>query len=192
MLKDLIVKNRSFRSFKPGVKMSADMLTDFIDTVRFAPSSVNLQPLKFMVCTEDAECETLRQHTRYAKALKGVKLPPEGHYPSAYILIFLDTDISENLLTFRRDVGIVAQSLMLLAVEAGYGGCMIGNFDGADIAREFCIPENCQLQLILALGEPDEEIILEEARDGKVTYYRDEAFVHHVPKRPLEEILIKK
>ena len=47
MLKELIVKNRSFRSFKPGVKMSADMLTDFIDTIRFAPSSVNSQPWYF-------------------------------------------------------------------------------------------------------------------------------------------------
>ena len=192
MLKDLIIKNRSFRSFKPGVKMSAEMLTDFIDTIRFAPSSVNLQPLKFMVCTEAEDCELLRQNVKYAKALKGITLPPEGHYPSAYILIFLDTDISDNLLTFRRDVGIVAQSLMLLAVEAGYGGCMIGNFNGPAIMEALRTPKNCSLQLVLALGEPDEEIILEEAKDGKITYYRDEAFVHHVPKRPLDEIIIKR
>ena len=191
MLKELIIKNRSFRSFKPGVTVSREMLTDFIDTIRFAPSSVNLQPLKFAVCTDAEECEILRQNVKYAKALKNVVLPPEGHYPSAYILIFLDTSISENLLTFRRDVGIVAQSIMLLAVEQGLGGCMIGNFNGEAITKAFNTPENLSLQLVLALGEPDEEIILEQAESGKITYYRDENFVHHVPKRPLDEIMVK-
>ena len=45
--------------------------------------------------------------------------------------------------------------------------------------------------LVVALGKPDEKIVLTEAdRDGDTNYYRDENDVHYVPKRKLEDIVI--
>ena len=45
--------------------------------------------------------------------------------------------------------------------------------------------------MILAIGVPDEEIILEEIEEGCSTaYYRDEKNIHHVPKRRLDDILL--
>ena len=46
--------------------------------------------------------------------------------------------------------------------------------------------------LIIALGKPDETVVLTELQPGQdFNYYRDENDVHYVPKRPLEEIIIK-
>jgi hypothetical protein len=41
------------------------------------------------------------------------------------------------------------------------------------------------------MGKPGEEIILEEIENGQDSaYYRDENFVHHVPKRKLEDVIL--
>ena len=46
-------------------------------------------------------------------------------------------------------------------------------------------------QFVLALGKPDEVVILEDAEGGNVKYYRDARGVHHAPKRTLEDIIVK-
>ena len=51
------------------------------------------------------------------------------------------------------------------------------------------LSENLEPALVIALGKPDEKIVLEETC-GSVDYYRDEDDVHHVPKRPMKEIVI--
>ena len=35
-----------------------------------------------------------------------------------------------------------------------------------------------------------EKVVVENAVDGDVTYYRDADSVHHVPKRPLDEFIV--
>jgi len=43
----------------------------------------------------------------------------------------------------------------------------------------------------VAVGKPDEEIVIREIEKGESTkYYRDENDVHYVPKRKLEDILL--
>ncbi len=46
--------------------------------------------------------------------------------------------------------------------------------------------------LALALGTPGETVLLEDGRspDG-VPYWRDPQGTHHVPKRPLDEVLVR-
>ena len=46
--------------------------------------------------------------------------------------------------------------------------------------------------LILALGKPKETVVLEEVGpDGNIRYYRDAEGVHHVPKRSLDELILR-
>ena len=59
------------------------------------------------------------------------------------------------------------------------------------IKEALSLPENLVPKLILGLGVPDEQVVLTEAADGQVKYYRDSEDVHYVPKRPLDEIIIK-
>ena len=90
------------------------------------------------------------------------------------------------------DTGIVAQTMMLGAVEKGYGGCMLANIQRSRLAENFGIDkERYMIQLVLALGKPKEEVKVVPVReDGKVTYYRDENQVHYVPKRALKDVML--
>ena len=55
------------------------------------------------------------------------------------------------------------------------------------------IPENLEPLLVLALGFQKEVRRVETVgADGSVKYWRDAQGVHHVPKRPLEDLLIIK
>ncbi len=124
----------------------------------------------------------------WAGYLRDWEGPIEGERPSAYIIILGDKHIRAN---FGVDHGIAAQSIMLGAVEAGLGGCMIASIDRRDLADIFNLPEHLEILLVLALGLPVEEIIIEDVKaDGKIEYYRDQQARHYVPKRKLEEIII--
>ena len=89
-------------------------------------------------------------------------------------------------------MGICAQTILLRATEMGLGGCMIGNFNPEKVRETLELEERFRPVLIIALGKPDETVVLTELKPGEsYNYYRDENDVHYVPKRPLEELIIK-
>ncbi|MBN2627391.1 MAG: nitroreductase family protein [Spirochaetales bacterium] len=184
----LVKETRSIRRFREA-PISRETLEKLVDCARFSPSGSNKQPLKFALFNEKQECARLFPLTRWAGALKEWDGPAEGERPSAYIVILLDTELSP---TAGVDHGIAAQSMMLAARSLGLGCCMIGAFDKPGLIKEMSLSERFIPLLILALGEPGETIILEDARTGyPTTYYRDEEDNHHVPKRTEEELLWK-
>ncbi len=192
MLKDLLLRSRSYRSFDESVKISPEQLADWVDCVRYAPSSMNLQMLKFFAVTDEALCARLLGGTRWAGKITDQKLPPDGHAPVAYIVICADTDAVPTAERFDKDVGICAQTIMLAAAEAGFGGCMLGSFSPDVVKETLELGENLVPKLVLALGKPDECVeLVGEAEDGSVTYYREDG-IHYVQKRKLESILIQK
>ena len=192
MLKDLLRASRSYRSFDESIKITPEQLADWVDCARYAPSSINLQMLKFVAVTNESLCTRLLPCTRWAGKLKDVKLPPKGHAPVAYIVICADKDVIYTAENFDKDVGICAQTIMLAASECGFGGCMIGSFSPDSIKEILEIDENLIPKLVLALGKPDETVeLVGETEEGSVTYYRDNG-IHYVQKRKLENILIQK
>lgn len=191
MFRDLLLNNRSYRSYDSSRLVTRDELLDMVECTRMAASSVNRQPLKYRLVHEPDEVVRFAPHTKWARNLPNIQLPPEGHYPTAYIVICHDTEISSNPQAFFKDVGIVAQTMLLEAVEMGLGGCMIGNFVPADVSKELSIDERYVPVLVLAVGQPDEIIILTESKiGGSVEYFRDDNNVHYVPKRPMDEIVL--
>ena len=191
MLRDLVVKNRSYRQFVESPRVTREKMAEYVELARFAPSSVNIQPLKYRLVSDPVECTALFPLTGWARALPEFPGPAEGHRPTGYVLICHDTEIAPNAARFDRDIGIVAQTIMLRAVEDGFGGCMIGNFNPEKVAALLGVDERYKPCLLLALGVPGEEIILEDAKPGQsVSYYRDEQYIHHVPKRTLDEVLL--
>ena len=192
MLKDLLRSSRSYRSFDESVKIPPEQLADWVDCVRYAPSSINLQMLKFCAVTDADLCARLLGGTHWAGKITDQKLPPQGHTPVAYIVICADTDTVPSAEKFDKDVGICAQTIMLAACEAGFGGCMLGSFSPEIVKETLQLSDNLIPKLVLALGKPAERVeLVDEADNGSVTYYR-EGGVHYVQKRKLENILIKK
>jgi nitroreductase len=188
MLKDLVIKNRSYRRFDQSNKVDKKTLLEFVELALNTPSGRNLQTLKYFI-SADAELNSKIFPTlAWAGYLKDWDGPEEGEKPSAYIVILEDTKIGKNLV---HDQGIVAQTILLAAVEQGLGGCIIYSIKRNELIEALNLPAHLDIVLVLALGKPVEEVILEPMpANGEVKYWRDEKKVHHVPKRSLEEVVV--
>lgn len=190
MLKDLVKNNRSHREFAADSAISKELLTEWVSHANLCPAAMNLQTLKYKLICDKAGVAALMPLTRWASNLDK-KLPPEGHGPAAFVVICHDEDIAPQRPIFMIDAGICAQTIMLAATEAGFGGCIIGSADPTEVKKQLALPQNLTPVIILGLGRPEDNIVLTAPVDGSVKYYRDENNVHYVPKRPLEEIIVK-
>lgn len=189
MLRELLNKNRSFRSFDPSVKISKEELLDMIDCTRFCPSSANLQSLKYRPVYEENEVKAVFSATKWAGYLSDMEIPPKGHEPTAFIIVMNDKSIAANTTPFFKDTGICSHTILLRACEMGYNGCMIGSFDKDIIKNELDLSDELEITLVLALGKGDEEIIVNDAKES-IKYYREND-KHYVPKRPLVDIVVE-
>lgn len=191
MLKELLKQNRSYRGFNKNRRITKEELLELVEYTRLCPSSANMQALKYYLAWDSETVGKIQPLTKWAGALPERNLPDEDKRPTAFIIICQDTDISPNPTTFLKDTGIVAQTMLLAAAEKGLGGCMIGSFPADGVKTALSLAEHLTPLLVLALGEPAEEIVLEDAAEGEsVKYYRDAQDVHHVPKRTLKELVI--
>jgi len=188
MLYDLVVKNRTYRRFDESVHISEQQLLEWVNLVRFCASGANLQSLKYIISADQEENKKIFSTLGWAAYLKDWSGPVEGERPSAYIVQLLDTTIATN---FFCDDGIAMQSILLAAVEAGFGGCIFRTINRPRLMELLQIPEAYQVINVIALGKPVEKVVIDEIKDGDVKYWRDREGVHHVPKRSLEEIILK-
>lgn len=189
-LKELIIKNRSYRGYDHTRKVTREELLEMVDCARLSASSMNQQPLKFALAYEEETVDELQKATIWARKLPQLTLPHPGKEPTAFIVICQDMNINDNRPLFIRDVGVTAQSILLAATEMGLGGCMIGSFQKSAFIETLKLGEGIEPILVVAIGKPDEEVVLTDVKDGAVNYYRDENDVHYVPKRALEDIVL--
>ena len=96
--------------------------------------------------------------------------PEAGERPTGYVAILGEAGTRAKLNAI--DAGIVAQTIQLAAYTRDLGCCIFLSFDPRKIREVLGIPENLEPLL--------------------VKYWRDAQGVHHVPKRPLEDLLIIK
>ena len=188
MLKDLILKNRSYRRFYQSERISKSQLTNWIDLARCSASARNSQSLKYIISTDESLNAEIFEQLAWAGYLSYWSGPEEGERPSAYIVMLHDTLISGNYLC---DDGIAAQSILLGATEAGFGGCIIHSVDRNKLMEILKLNDQFKIIQVLALGKHKETVVLDEMKNGDFKYWRDENQVHHVPKRSLDEIIIE-
>ncbi|TVR62017.1 MAG: nitroreductase [Spirochaetaceae bacterium] len=186
---ELVKQARSYRRFDESVPIPPDVVHQLVDAARLSPSARNAQPLKYLVSTNKEMNERVFSTLSWAGSLKEWDGPKPGERPTAYIIVLLDSSISANA---GVDPGIVGQTIQLGATEAGYGACMLGAINRGKLAPIIELPDGFSIEMVIALGKPAEKIVLEDPRfDGSVVYYRDETDAHHVPKRRLDEVLIR-
>ena len=188
-LRDLIVRNRSYRQFDQEFHIETSALRSYIDLARLSASARNLQPYKYIIANDPVINAMVFDCLGWAGDLPDWDGPEEGKRPAAYIIVLGDTKIRA---TFGCDYGIAAQSIMLGATKDGFGGCILGSANREKLATSLNIPKHLEIVLVLALGKPNEKVVLEELpQDGDTRYWRDDAGVHHVPKRSLEELIFE-
>lgn len=191
MFLDLVKQARSHRGFRQDRKVTRQELEHLVECARFTPAARNDQVLKYYLAEKPETVAAIQPLTKWAGALAELHLPRKGAEPVAYIVICLDGSLAENPTPYQRDVGIVAQTMLLAAVEMGLNGCMIGSFAAGELREKLGLPEAIKPQLLLALGEGTDRIVMTDVgEDGSITYYRDAEDTHYVPKRTLEQLIL--
>ena len=182
MLRDLVVKNRSYRRFHQDVPMELETLRELIDLARLSPSAANRQALKFIISNDPQKNALIFPNLRIDND------PVEGERPSAYVIILHDKRIQAWA---HVDLGIAAQTIHLGVVEKGFGGVMVANIDKDGLRKALDIPADFEILLVLALGKPNEEMVIETmGADGSLQQWWDDKRARHVIKRSLDDIIV--
>jgi len=189
MIKDLILRNRSYRRFDASVKITEEQMLNWLDSARLSGSAANLQRLRYLYTVGTGKCKQLFPLIKWAGYLPEWKGPKVSERPTAYIIITGPATTNGML---NMDVGLAVQNILLSAVEDGFGGCMIGAFDRQRIHDVVSFSKGLEPLLILALGKPVETVHIEDAlNEQDVKYCRTIDKNHHVPKLSLQMIAKK-
>jgi nitroreductase len=181
---EAIHNRRSIRRFLRR-QVSCESLAVLVDAARVAPSTVNLQPLEYIIVDDDVTVTTLFPHARMGALLPKHERPTEALRPAAYIAVLVNTSIMKS--GFEYDVGCAVQSILLAALSLGLGACFVRNLNRDKIAALLEVPNGYLVDTLVAVGYPAYEPVVEDTDDMR--YYIDEERVFRVPKRKLARVI---
>lgn len=190
-LKQLLMADRTVRRFDSSVKVSTETLRNLVDLTRYCASGRNAQPLKYVIVDSPERCTEVFPLLAWAGYYKDWGGPAEGERPAAYLVQCLDTKYGSTCLC---DDGLQLQAITLGLTTLGLGGCIIKAFNAPKLAEVLDIDERFAPRYVLAIGKPAEKPVIEDmdgTEDADFKYFRTEDGTHHVPKRPLSELIIK-
>lgn len=188
-IRDLVLLNRSYRRFDGARTIDPDELIDLIELARYTASGSNQQPLKYILTCQSDWNARVFSALSWAGYLENWPGPEESARPTAYVIILYDENIRKSA---AFDVGIAAQTILLGAVEMGLGGCLFGSIQRRELKASLNIPEHLKIALVVAIGKPVEQVVIEDAEiGGSIKYWRDSNQTHHVPKRTQKELIHK-
>ncbi len=189
-LKALIKSNRTVRRFKADHPVEPDTLCALIELARFTASGRNAQPLRYKPVTSSESMNAIFPLLAWAGYFKEWAGPEPEQRPTAYLVQCLDTRLGKDCLC---DDGLQLEAITLGAAALGLGCCIIKAFNAPKLKQELQLPEHLEPRYVLALGYPDETVVIEEmdgTSEADFKYFRTTDGVHHVPKRPLSELII--
>ena len=178
-----IRKRRSIRKYLQKA-VPEEALLKCVDAARLSPSGRNRQPLRYVIVNDPKLLRQVFTTLSWATDLPDY-YPTEEEMPRAYIVILLD----KNTPTPIHDASIAAWSISMIAYDEGLGSCILGSVDREKLRRILKVPEGLAVALVVALGYPAENPVVEPVKDGATNYWLDENGVLHVPKRDLKYII---
>ena len=185
---ELIKKRRTIRKFK-ALPVEYDTLIKLIDIARVSPSAANLQSLKYAVITDEKTRLELYPFIKYAGYTPEWEMPFEIT-PTSFIAVINDTEIRPNEKS-EVDAGISLMALTLAAEDEGLGSCIIASVNREEAAKILNLDEKLHILYLIGIGHPDQTNALVDVEE-RVKYTLDGCGNFNVPKRSLEEIIIKR
>ncbi|MBE7026017.1 MAG: nitroreductase [Ruminococcaceae bacterium] len=186
-LLEAILQRRTKRKFTDK-KVPHEFLEKLVDCARYAPAGANRQPLKYIFLEEESLVKKIFPYTKWS-GYHPEDAPNENEQPTAYIAILGDKNIKPNE-NFEIDAGAAGTIISLVAEDLGLSSCWLGSIDKKELAKMFNLDDNLVLLYLIALGYSDQKARAHDAK-GDIKYYTDAEGVLNVPKRPMDEILIK-
>lgn len=185
---EAIMNRRSIRKFEQK-EIAYDTLEKLVDCARMAAYVVNTQPLKFMIINDEKTRSAVFEHTKWGAMIEN-GTPKENERPTAFIAVFGDRNIKANS-SFDVEAGAAITSMMLAAVEEGLASCWLGAINRKAIKEIIYNSDDMELLFLLALGYPAQKSVAVEIKNGDTKYYMGDDNILRVPKRSLEEVIIK-
>lgn len=151
-MKDLLIKRRSIRKYTDA-PIEKDKVEQLISAALLAPTSRNTRAWEFIVVDNPELLEKLSIAKQGAQALKGAAMG---------IVVLANPQTSD---VWIEDSSIATTILLLTAQSLGLGACWIQirermhkeGISAGEYVREILgIPENLQVETIVALGYPVE------------------------------------
>lgn len=167
-----LLKRRSIRIYDPNIKISKEEMSIILTEATQAPSSMNMQPWRFIVVESVEGKEKLRSvlmgnksqletssamiviftdlkkfdlaETIYNKAVTAGYMPKDVKEKQLRNISNMIPNLSDDLIEKSGliDCGLVAMQLMHIAKEHGYDTCPIGGFKHDKIAAALDIDSN--------------------------------------------------
>mgnify|MGYP004546731501 FL=1 len=180
---------RTYRRFEQR-PVAPEILTEAVDAARIASCGANRQTVRYII-VESADAvaavQPLVHWAAYLPPEQGAPKPDE--LPTAFIAILQDDNLPG---ASDVDVGLALGSLTAAAWAHGVGSCIMGAINRPALTELLALPEGVRLCYMVALGYPTHESHLVSMQDGDVKYYLDDNRNFCVPKRGMEEVLLKK
>ena len=183
---EIALKRRSIRCFKNTV-IPYNILEKCVNAARLAPSAKNLQRLEYIIVDDEPLLARVFDTLNWAGYIRPAGDPPPGHRPMAYIIVLARIEVGSKEWE-KCDVGLAVENMILVALEEGVGSCCLGAIDTNRLTELLNIPSDYTISLVLAMGYPDENPVVEEF-SGSVEFWKDRDNILHIPKRGLTEIL---
>ena len=186
-VKEAIFARRTIRKFTQE-KIPREKLMELVDCARVAAYPANMQPLKFAIVENKETLDKIFPFTKWAGALEN-GTPKEDERPTAYIAVLGDTKIKPANGGYEVEAGAAVTNMMLAAQEMGIASCWLGAIVRDKIHGVLNLDESLSVVYLLALGYPNQKSRMVEMTDFK--YYESDDGTINVPKRSLDEVLVK-
>ena len=187
MEKDSVyMKIKSRRTIRKYLQTAVpeEVLLKCVEAAIFSPSGGNLQPLRYVIINDAKLLNQVFSTLSWAVYLPDYG-PTEEEMPRAYIVLLLD----KNGRTPTHDASIASMSISMVAYDEGLGSCILASVDRKKLRKVLNVPESLDVALVVALGYPAENPVVEPVSDGNINYWLDKNGVLHVPKRDIKDIV---
>lgn len=187
MEKDSVyMKIKSRRTIRKYLQTAVpeEVLLKCVEAAIFSPSGGNLQPLRYVIVNDAKLLNQVFSTLSWAVYLPDYG-PTEEEMPRAYIVLLLD----KNGRTPTHDASIASMSISMVAYDEGLGSCILASVDRKKLRKVLNVPESLDVALVVALGYPAENPVVEPVSDGNINYWLDKNGVLHVPKRDIKDIV---
>jgi nitroreductase len=178
-----IKKRRTIRKYLQKT-VPKDVLLKCVDAARLSPCGVNFQPLRYVIVDDKRLLKKVFSTLSWAVYLPDY-YPTEEEMPQAYVVLLLD----KNGRTPVHDAGIASMTISMVAYDEGLGSCIMASVDREKLRRILDVPESLAIELVIALGYPAENPIIDVVKDGDTKYWLDQSGVLHVPKWDLKDVV---
>ncbi|PEY29085.1 nitroreductase family protein [Bacillus cereus] len=176
---EILTGRRSIRKYDPAVKISKEEMTEILTEATLAPSSVNMQPWRFLVIDSEEGKATLAPLAKfnqlqvetssamiavfgdlqnfdnaeeiYGTAVERGLMPTEVKEDQMQKLSAYFSSVSPEVMkdTVLIDGGLVSMQFMLTARAHGYDTCPIGGFEKDKIAEAFGLEKDRYVPVML-------------------------------------------